>query len=98
MSPQRKDLARGAARIRGLGGPRMTGPISGLRPGRAAYNFDRTRGVLGGEGMKVETLVVLLVIGLLGMTRAADDPVQTELAKLSGTYRMVRGEEGGKAI
>jgi uncharacterized protein (TIGR03067 family) len=48
--------------------------------------------------MKIEMLVILVVAGLLGMTRLADDPVQQELTQLSGTYRMVRGEEGGQQI
>ena len=43
-------------------------------------------------------VVIVLVIGLLGMTRAASDPAQDELTTLGGVYRLVRGEEGGQPI
>lgn len=43
-------------------------------------------------------VVIVLVIGLLGMTQAGSDAVQDELTTLGGEYRMLRGEEGGQPL
>lgn len=48
--------------------------------------------------MKIEMLFILVVAALMGLAPEATDPAQDELQTLSGTYRLVRGEEGGQPL
>jgi len=48
--------------------------------------------------MKIEMLFILVVAALMGLAPEATDPAHDELQSLNGTYRMIRGEEGGQAV
>jgi uncharacterized protein (TIGR03067 family) len=48
--------------------------------------------------MKIEMLLLLVIVAVMGLAPEVDDPAQDALQKLSGTYCLIRGEEGGQAI
>lgn len=48
--------------------------------------------------MKIEMLFLVVVVALVGLAPEANDPAQEELQKLNGTYRMIKGEEGGQPL
>ncbi|MBI3838701.1 MAG: TIGR03067 domain-containing protein [Planctomycetia bacterium] len=48
--------------------------------------------------MKSKAMWIAIVAALFSVAAAQNDPVSEELKKLEGTYKMVRGEEGGKPL
>src|SRR5580704_2632475 len=48
--------------------------------------------------MKSRAMWIAMVAVLFLLGAAQEDPVKDELKKLEGTYKMVRGEEGGQPL